>query len=156
LLAGLAAVVAISFGTMRGQQLGASSEQPPIRAEVTLVNMLFTVTDKRGRLITDLNKDDFQVFENRKQQSILEFASEIDLPLRLAVLLNTSNSVRDRFRFQQEAATNFISNRWILVSRIRPGIRPTISRASSLAATNSTRECSYSLFRCFNVVTTND
>jgi Ca-activated chloride channel family protein len=103
-------VVAISFGTMRGQQPGASSEQPPIRAEVTLVNMSFTVTDKRGRLITDLTKDDFQVFENRKQQSILEFASETDLPLRLAILIDTSSSVRDRFRFQQEAATNFINS----------------------------------------------
>jgi Ca-activated chloride channel homolog len=88
----------------------AGEEPPPIRAEVTRVNMLFTVTDKRGRFITDLAKDDFQVFENKKPQEILEFTAETDLPLRLAVLIDTSNSIRDRFHFQQEAATNFINS----------------------------------------------
>ncbi len=86
------------------------TESAPIRAEVTRVNMLFTVTDKRGRFVTDLNKDDFQVFENKKPQNIMEFTSETDLPLRLAILIDTSNSIRDRFRFQQEAATNFINS----------------------------------------------
>jgi Ca-activated chloride channel homolog len=88
----------------------AQEEPAPIRAEVTRVNMLFTVTDKKGRFITDLTKDDFQVFENKKPQQILEFTAETDLPLRLAVLVDTSNSIRDRFHFQQEAATNFINS----------------------------------------------
>lgn len=87
-----------------------AAEPAPIRAEVTRVNMLFTVTDKKGRFITDLKKDDFQVFENKKPQDILEFTAETDLPLRLAVLVDTSNSIRDRFHFQQEAATNFINS----------------------------------------------
>ncbi len=87
-----------------------SSADNPIRAEVTRVNMLFTVTDKKGRFVTDLTKNDFQVFENKKRQEILEFNSETDLPLRLAILIDTSNSIRDRFRFQQEAATNFINS----------------------------------------------
>lgn len=85
-------------------------EAPPIRAEVTRVNMLFTVTDKKGRFVTDLGKSDFEVFENKKPQNILEFTAETDLPLRLAVLIDTSNSIRDRFHFQQEAATNFINS----------------------------------------------
>lgn len=72
--------------------------------------MLFTVTDKHGRFVTDLGKDDFEVFENKKPQSILEFTSETDLPLRLGILIDTSNSIRDRFRFQQEAATNFVNS----------------------------------------------
>jgi Ca-activated chloride channel homolog len=80
-----------------------------IRSEVTRVNMLFAVTDKKGRFITDLKQDDFQVFENKKPQKILEFTSESDLPLRMAILIDTSNSIRDRFKFQQEAATNFIN-----------------------------------------------
>ncbi|MDQ2712927.1 MAG: VWA domain-containing protein [Acidobacteriota bacterium] len=89
----------------------AQAEEPgPIRAEVTRVNMLFTVTDKKGRFITDLTKSDFQVSENKKPQQILEFTAETDLPLRLAVLVDTSNSIRDRFHFQQEAATNFINS----------------------------------------------
>jgi VWFA-related protein len=86
------------------------SEAPTIRAEVTRVNMLFTVTDKKGRFVTDLGKDEFKVFENKKPQKILEFTSESDLPLRLAILIDTSNSIRDRFRFQQEAATTFFND----------------------------------------------
>ncbi len=86
------------------------NEPATIRAEVTRVNMLFTVTDKRGRFITDLTKNDFQVWENKKPQEVLEFTAETDLPLRLAVLIDTSNSIRDRFHFQQEAATNFINS----------------------------------------------
>ncbi|HEY7212368.1 MAG TPA: VWA domain-containing protein [Bryobacteraceae bacterium] len=108
------AVTALALGslfltTLRAQQ-NAQNEPAPIRAEVTRVNMLFTVTDKKGRFITDLKKDEFQVLENKKPQEILEFTAETDLPLRLAVLIDTSNSIRDRFHFQQEAATNFINS----------------------------------------------
>jgi Ca-activated chloride channel family protein len=78
--------------------------------DVTRVNILFTVSDRRGRFITNLVKDDFQVFEAKKQQNILEFAAESELPLRLAVLIDTSNSIRDRFRFEQEAAVEFITS----------------------------------------------
>lgn len=74
------------------------------------MNMLFTVTDKKGRFVTDLNKNDFEVFESKKPQTILEFTSETNLPLRLAILIDTSNSVRDRFKFQQEAAVSFINS----------------------------------------------
>src|SRR5271154_5466875 len=84
---------------------------PPVEApdanrivlDVTRVNMLFTVTDKKGRFITDLNKDDFQVFEKKKAQKIVQFTAESDLPLRLGILIDTSNSIRDRFRFEQQA-----------------------------------------------------
>jgi len=106
-----AAVVLTAFlvAASHAQQTG-ESEAPPIRAEVTRVNMLFTVTDKKGRFVTDLTRDAFEVSENKKPQKILEFTSESDLPLRLAILIDTSNSIRDRFRFQQEAATNFINS----------------------------------------------
>jgi VWFA-related protein len=111
-LLGFAALVAASFtaGLARQQQAAPSPSSGPIRAEVTRVNMLFTVTDKHGRFVTDLGRDDFEVFENKKPQSILEFTSETDLPLRLGILIDTSNSIRDRFRFQQEAATNFVNS----------------------------------------------
>lgn len=81
-----------------------------IRSEVTRVNMLFTVTDRKGRFVTDLVRNDFSVFENKKPQPILEFTAESDLPLRMAILIDTSGSITDRFKFQQEAATNFIQN----------------------------------------------
>lgn len=87
-----------------------SQDKNRITLDVSRVNMLFTVSDKKGRFITDLAKDDFEVFESKKSQSIIEFAAESDLPLRLAILIDTSNSIRDRFRFQQEAATAFIDS----------------------------------------------
>ena len=83
-------------------------EQARIILDVTRVNVLFTVSDRRGKFISDLIKDDFQVFEGKKQQNIIDFTAESDLPLRLAILIDTSNSIRDRFRFQQEAAIDFI------------------------------------------------
>jgi Ca-activated chloride channel homolog len=93
-------------------RLAAQNNQPepaPIRLEVTRVSLMFTVQDKKGRFITDLGKDDFEVVENKKVQSILEFTAESDLPLRLAILIDTGNSVRDRFEFQQDAATEFVN-----------------------------------------------
>ena len=79
-----------------------------ISVDVSRVNMLFTVSDKKHRFVTDLAKDDFDVIEGKKPQTITEFAAESDLPLRMAILIDTSNSIRDRFRFQQEAAIAFI------------------------------------------------
>jgi len=78
--------------------------------DVTRVNMLFTVTDKKGRFITDLGKEDFQLTEGKKQQNISQFTAESDLPLRLGVLIDTSNSIRDRFKFEQQAAVEFINS----------------------------------------------
>jgi len=78
--------------------------------DVNRVNMLFTVTDKKGKFITDLNKDDFQVVENKRPQTIQEFTAESDLPLRIAILIDTSNSIRERFKFEQQAAVEFINS----------------------------------------------
>lgn len=87
----------------------------PITLDVTRVNLLFTVTDKRGRFIANLGPEDFEIAENKIPQRILGFTAESDLPLRLAILVDTSNSIRDRFRFLQEAAIDFIK------TTIRPG-----------------------------------
>src|SRR6185295_11855637 len=108
----------IVIGAVSLSLAGQQPEQKPDRAEgpenriileVNRVNMLFTVTDKKGKFITDLGKDDFLVIENKKSQNILEFTAESDLPLRIGILIDTSNSIRDRFRFQQEAATEFVN-----------------------------------------------
>jgi Ca-activated chloride channel family protein len=71
---------------------------------------MFTVTDKKGRFITDLARDDFHVIENKRPQTIQEFTAESDLPLRIAILIDTSNSIRDRFKFEQQAAIDFVTN----------------------------------------------
>jgi VWFA-related protein len=111
----LCALSLLLSGQSKEQSNDAGKAAPPdtgdrtrITLDVSRVNMLYTVSDKKGRFVTDLTKNDFEVFESKKPQAIIEFAAESDLPLRLAILIDTSNSVRDRFHFQQEAATAFI------------------------------------------------
>lgn len=87
-----------------------TEQDTKITLDVTRVNILFTVTDKKGRFVTDLTQDDFQVIENKKQQKIQQFTAESDLPLRLAMLIDTSNSIRDQFRFEQQAAIRFMTS----------------------------------------------
>lgn len=106
------ALVALSLA-LSGQKSDKVPPQEPadknrISVDVSRVNMLFTVSDKKHRFVTDLTREDFEVIETKKPQAITEFTAESDLPLRLAILIDTSNSIRDRFRFQQEAAINFI------------------------------------------------
>jgi VWFA-related protein len=80
------------------------------RARVDEVNMVFTVTDKRGRFVKDLVKDDFKILDdNKPPHAVVSFRGETDLPLRLGLLVDASNSVRDRFRFEQESAVQFLS-----------------------------------------------
>jgi len=88
----------------------ASDAQARIVLDVARVNLLFAVTDKKGRFVTNLTKDDFEIKEEKKEQQILEFVAESDLPLRLGILVDSSNSVRDRFKFQQEAAVEFVNS----------------------------------------------
>jgi VWFA-related protein len=110
---GMAAIISTGSVAAQNKQPSQSStdDNTPAQfsSEVTRVNMLFTVTDRRGRFVTDLSRGDFEIFENKKPQEISEFTSESDLPLRLAILVDTSNSIRDRFHFQQEAAVNFVN-----------------------------------------------
>jgi len=102
----------VSLAGQQPAQKPASVEPSDTRIilEVNRVNMLFTVTDKKGKFITDLGKEDFQVTENKRPQTIQEFTAESDLPLRIAILIDTSNSIRDRFRFEQQAAVDFITS----------------------------------------------
>ncbi len=88
------------------------NDQPleTIRKRVDEVNVIFTVTDKHGRYVKDLHKNDFAVKDdNQPAQSVLSFRSETDLPLRVGLMIDASNSVRDRFRFEQEAAIEFLN-----------------------------------------------
>jgi VWFA-related protein len=86
------------------------TETPQIRVRVNLVNVLFTVVDKKKQLVTNLTKNDLEVFEDKKPQKILFFNRENDLPLRIGVLIDTSNSIRERLHFEQQAATNFLDD----------------------------------------------
>jgi Ca-activated chloride channel family protein len=92
--------------------------EPPITEIIRTVNevrVIFTVTDKHGRYIKDMKRDDFRVVDDRKPADrINSFRSETDLPLQVGLLIDASNSIRDRFKFEQEAAIEFLN------SMIRP------------------------------------
>jgi VWFA-related protein len=81
-----------------------------IKVPVYLVDVPLTVTDKKGRLVIMMTKDDFNLFEDGKPQAIQYFSRETDLAMRIGLLIDTSNSIRDRLRFEQQAATDFLSD----------------------------------------------
>ena len=81
-----------------------------IKKRVDEVNVVFTVTDKHGHFVKNLSKSDFRVVDDNKPAvSIVSFSSETNLPLRVGLLVDASNSVRDRFRFEQESAIEFLN-----------------------------------------------
>jgi Ca-activated chloride channel homolog len=84
-------------------------QQPPTFVrEVNLVDVLATVLDRRNKLVPDLDKGDFKVADDNTPQEIRFFSKQSDLPLRIGMLLDTSNSIRDRIKFEQEAAVDFL------------------------------------------------
>jgi Ca-activated chloride channel family protein len=87
-----------------------NSAQSTIPVNVDLVPVIFSVTNRRQKFVTDLQKEDFRVLEDGKPQEIRFFSRETDLPLRVALLLDTSNSIRERLKFEQEAAIDFLFN----------------------------------------------
>ena len=81
-----------------------------IRIEPNEVNVVFTVTDKHGHRVTDLKKNDFSVVDdNKAPDEIRSFSAETNLPLQVGLLIDASNSVRDRFKFEQESAIEFLN-----------------------------------------------
>jgi Ca-activated chloride channel family protein len=82
--------------------------QTTIPIVVNLVDVLFTVLDRRNKLVPDLGKPDFKVLDDNVVQDIRYFSKQSDLPLRIGMLLDTSNSIRDRLKFEQDAANNFL------------------------------------------------
>jgi len=86
----------------------ASHSGQTFRREVNLVDVLFTVLNRRNKLVPDLEQGDFKVFDEGKPQEIRYFSKQTDLPLRIGMLLDTSNSIRDRLKFEQDASVSFL------------------------------------------------
>src|SRR5215831_18573990 len=80
--------------------------QQTIITNVNLVNVLFTVVNNRNKIIADMEQRDFKVFDNNSPQEIRFFSHQTDLPLRVGLLLDTSNSIRQRLSFEQDAASD--------------------------------------------------
>jgi Ca-activated chloride channel homolog len=92
----------------------ASSQEPTQKSNqtiisiVNLVDVLFTVLNRHNKLVPELEKVDFKIFDDKTPQEIRYFSKQTDLPLRIGMLLDTSNSIRDRIKFEQDASINFL------------------------------------------------
>ena len=97
-------------GQQEQQAQPAAPQQSPqkIVQVVNLVDVLFTVLNRRNKLVPDLQKQDFEVFDEKLPQQIRYFSKQTDLPLRIGMLVDTSNSIRDRIKFEQDASINFL------------------------------------------------
>jgi VWFA-related protein len=86
---------------------------PPQASSITVfsreVDLIFTVTDKRGNFVTGLTQDRFGLLDDKRPpQNVIRFVQQTNLPLRVGIMLDTSSSIRQRFQFEQQAAINFL------------------------------------------------
>lgn len=96
----------------QNQREGQASRQEPYEFTVRtgIVNVSFTVTDKNGRPVTTLVKDDFVVLEEGQRQEIKYFSREPEQPLFIAIVFDKSKSVLDKFKLMREATSGFLNS----------------------------------------------
>ena len=83
---------------------------PIIRLPVNEVNLIFTVTDRHGHYIPDLKQSDFALLDDQKApERVNDFRQQINLPLRVGIVIDASTSIRTRFQFEQQSATEFLT-----------------------------------------------
>ena len=119
---------AFSVATLQAQQPATSpvsapaAQQPPtaeqqadinsapiVRLSVNEVNLIFTVTDRHGHYIPNLQQSDFALLDDQKAPAAVKgFHQQINLPLRVGVVIDASTSIRSRFQFEQQSATEFL------------------------------------------------
>ncbi len=102
--------IALVCGLSAQQPKPQEEELPPsIKVDVSVVNLLFSVRDKKGGLISKLEKDDFKIFEDGKPQTIKTFTRETDLPLTIGLLVNVSRSQENLIEIERRAASQFFT-----------------------------------------------
>jgi Ca-activated chloride channel homolog len=86
-----------------------TTEQQPYRVTVSEVPLIFTVTDKHGHYIPNLGQNDFALLDNQKAPAKVDFFhQQINLPLRVGIVIDASTSIRTRFQFEQQSAIEFL------------------------------------------------
>ena len=86
-----------------------SGDQPTFSSEVKVVNVLATVRDKHGKIVSDLNKDDFVLDQDGHPQTIRYFAKETNLPMTIGLLVDTSLSQRRVLDQERSASHDFLT-----------------------------------------------
>jgi VWFA-related protein len=86
-----------------------SNDVATIKVLVNEVNLVFAVTDKKGRFVPNLKQDSFGLLDDgRPPVHVSRFSLASNLPLRVGILLDTSSSIRQRFQFEQDSAIEFL------------------------------------------------
>ena len=98
-----AIVLLVGLAVVSGPRVAASGQD----VFVTLVHTHFTVTDAQGRLVTTLGRDDVKVYDNDVARPVADFSNNLGAPVSVAVLVDRSQSVSDRFPFVASAAAAF-------------------------------------------------
>ena len=96
------------FPAFRAQEPDVADQRAPIRVEVSLVSLIASVLDKNNRPAPDLQRDQFEIYEERKPQKIELFEAETKQPLHLALMIDSSLSEIKELQFETEAAARFI------------------------------------------------
>jgi Ca-activated chloride channel family protein len=93
-----------------GEQAGSGNGNiPTVRVRSDEVNVVFTVVDKDGNFVRDLKQDQFRIVDNnRPPRQVMNFAAQTNLPLQVGLLIDASNSIRDRFQFEKDSASEFL------------------------------------------------
>ncbi len=108
----------VRIGAAQAKKTAPSAQRAPTkyddqtyRVSVDLVNVFCSVWDKNtSAFVTNLSRDDFAIFEDNRKQDIKNFSREMNLPLTLAFLIDTSQSVAPKLKFEQDAATSFFQS----------------------------------------------
>jgi VWFA-related protein len=110
-LAALLAVAALLFlsdAPAKQQDSQSRDDQTTFKVDVNLVSLYFAVKDHKGMLVPNLNKEDFQVFEDNKPQTIKYFKAETNQPLTLGILIDTSPSQTRVLPMEQQVGASFL------------------------------------------------
>ena len=85
------------------------AQQPVFHAGVPTVSLYATVVDSNGRLVPNLDQDDFEVFDNGRRQNLTVFANDVQ-PITLVMMLDRSQSMEQNFTLVRDAAEQFVMN----------------------------------------------
>lgn len=99
-----------------------------VRVETNLTNILFTAVDKQKRFVTTLRREDIRIMEDGQPQEVFTFQQQADLPLSLAIVIDTSVSEEMTLPIEKEAASAFVDS----------VIRPSKDEAAVLSFTGET------------------
>jgi VWFA-related protein len=94
--------------TIKGQPPQEQKPQQTIKAQTSLVNLFVTVRGDHNAVITNLTKDDFHIFEDNTEQKIAFFSSDVNMPITLGLMLDTSGSEQNMLLAIQDAGTAFM------------------------------------------------